>query len=104
MDKIAKRIDRQEETSNMKEKEKYSSFGEHVAEKLRYMPPEMVSITQKLISDVIFYGENRNLNMTSRIVTDFPEHLQAPRNASPRLAEPENDQENPLAYYLCNVK
>lgn len=65
LEKIAKKITTDEP------KEKYASFADHVAEKLRCMRSEMVAISQKLISEVIFYGETNQLNMSSRIVTDI---------------------------------
>lgn len=68
MKKVVKRIDQIEEAPNSKEL--YASFGEHVAEKLRCMPPDMVPICQKLISDAIFYGDTRNLKISARVVTE----------------------------------
>lgn len=75
LEKIAKRIDQQSEKPA---KEKYCSFGEHVAEKLRHMQPNMVPICQKIISDAIFLGETLSLSNNSRIVT---EHV-VPQNST----------------------
>ncbi|KAG8176621.1 hypothetical protein JTE90_028603 [Oedothorax gibbosus] len=72
LEKNSKRIDQPAE--NPAPKLQFSSFGDHVAEKLRSMPPEMTPVFQKLIGDVLFYGEMQSLNMTSRIVTDYVSH------------------------------
>ncbi|KAG8171645.1 hypothetical protein JTE90_018738 [Oedothorax gibbosus] len=72
LEKISKRIDKPAEKHAPKLQ--FSSFGDHVAEKLRSMPPEMTPVCHKLIGDVLFYGEMQNLNMTSRIGTDYISH------------------------------
>lgn len=99
LDKIAKRIDSSAEKPVLC-KEKYMSFGDHVAEKLRCMPPEMVSITQKLISDAIFYDETKQLNMTSRIATDLimpprPIYQHYDVSRSPSIASFDDPQSTP---------
>ncbi|XP_039299677.1 uncharacterized protein LOC111049534 [Nilaparvata lugens] len=86
LDKISKRMDQPPE--KRLPKEKFSSFGEHVAEKLRYMPPEMVPICQKLISDCIFQGDMKNLNITSRIVTDYVNVMSQPSTSQPISSDP----------------
>ena len=48
----------------------HDAFGEHVAEKLRSINPQMVPICEKLIGDILFLATYGNLNATSRVVTD----------------------------------
>lgn len=84
LEKIAKRIDNTYDRPAIKEK--YVSFGEHVAEKLRHMDQNMVPICQKLISDAIFFGETHNLNVNSRIVTEYA----MPQNVTHYPVVPEN--------------
>ncbi|XP_046389589.1 uncharacterized protein LOC124158510 [Ischnura elegans] len=45
-------------------------FGEHVAEKLRSLRPDMVPFCQKLINDAIFYAEMNVLGIRSRIMNN----------------------------------
>lgn len=56
--------------SASKSKQKYCSFGEHVAERLRSMPKDMAIYCQKVINDAIFQADFGKLNHTSRIETD----------------------------------
>jgi hypothetical protein len=48
----------------------HDAFGEHIAERLRSMNPQMVPICEKLIGDMLFLATIGNLNATSRVVTD----------------------------------
>lgn len=51
------------------QKQLHDAYGEHVAEKLRSLPPSMVPFCQKLINEAIFQAEFGQLNFTSKIVT-----------------------------------
>jgi hypothetical protein len=48
----------------------HDAFGEHIAERLRSMNPQMVPICEKLIGDVLYLATTDKLNSTSRVVTD----------------------------------
>ncbi|XP_014292526.1 uncharacterized protein [Halyomorpha halys] len=70
LDKIVRKIDQplHSPTVQMPPKQQHDAFGEHVAEKLRSLPPGQLSICQKLINDAIFYAEIGALNLSARIV------------------------------------
>lgn len=98
LDKISKRIDQPVEKTAPKLQ--FASFGDHVAEKLRSMPPEMIPVCQKLIGDVLFYGEMQHLNMTSRIVTDYsPRPTEPPPSSNSSHVVPTENDSVMSAYY-----
>ncbi|XP_021922279.1 uncharacterized protein LOC110831041 isoform X2 [Zootermopsis nevadensis] len=76
LEKIAKRMDERRNDSQQQITQPYDSFGDYVAEKLRSMPRAMVPISQKLISDVLFYGEMEKLDMSSGITITTKETSQ----------------------------
>lgn len=61
--KIAKKLEEPPQV-----KQQYESFGEHIAEKLRNLPPMMATYCQKIINDAIFMAETNNLTIHSHIV------------------------------------
>jgi hypothetical protein len=48
----------------------HDAFGEHTAERLRSMNPQMVPICEKLIGNMLFLATIGSLNAASRVVTD----------------------------------
>ncbi|XP_047521445.1 uncharacterized protein LOC125060524 [Pieris napi] len=68
LNKIAQKLD--EPRQPPIQPQKYESFGQHVAEKMRSLPPNVAIHCEKIINDALYYGALRNLNVTSRIVTD----------------------------------
>ncbi|GBM25908.1 hypothetical protein AVEN_94353-1 [Araneus ventricosus] len=70
LEKIARKMDQSlEKQSDIKQK--YDSFGEYVAEKLRCLQPNMAIYCQKIINDAMFLAETGNLNISSKIVTSM---------------------------------
>ncbi|KAG8198998.1 hypothetical protein JTE90_001797 [Oedothorax gibbosus] len=67
--KVAKHMDQQMAEVPVG-KEKFATFCEYVSEKLCSMPQEMVPICQKLISDVLFYGETQKLGFSAHVVME----------------------------------
>ncbi|XP_014253997.1 uncharacterized protein LOC106669195 [Cimex lectularius] len=67
LEKISKRLDQQQQTSD---KKMHDAFGAYVAEKLRSLQKNMECLCQKLINDAIFMAEVGKLNITSKIVTE----------------------------------
>ncbi|CAF4937828.1 unnamed protein product [Pieris macdunnoughi] len=71
-----------------KQPQKYESFGQHVAEKMRSLPPNVAIHCEKIINDALYYGALSNLNVTSRIVTDPVPITTVP---GPQLSSQHND-------------
>ncbi|KAG8198997.1 hypothetical protein JTE90_001796 [Oedothorax gibbosus] len=67
--KVAKHMDQQMAEVPV-DKEKFATFCEYVSEKLCCMPQEMVPICQKLIGDVLFYGETQKLGFSAHVVIE----------------------------------
>lgn len=80
--KISKKLD--EPKQPPPRPEKYASFGQHVAERLRSFSPNMANHCEKIISDALYYAELRHLNYTSRIVTD-PVQISIVPSPNPQL-------------------
>lgn len=69
LEKISNRLDQPFKAPQQPEKNKeaHDAFGENVAEQLRSLPPSMVPICKKLISDALYYAAVGQLNYASRI-------------------------------------
>jgi hypothetical protein len=69
LEKISNRLDQPFKAPQQPEKNKeaHDAFGENVAEQLRSLPPLMVPICKKLISDSLYYAAAGQLNYALRI-------------------------------------
>lgn len=68
LSKISKKLD--EPKQPLPQAQKYAAFGNHVAEKLRNIPTNVAIHCEKVINEALYMAELRNLNITSRVVTD----------------------------------